>query len=129
MTIGYEAKCTACGETFCPNHERDLVHLERADGSPCGGLGEMVGEWVGGDDVKVCCAVCGSANVSFALWYHPNALPAGRAGEVFGSWNAGDNTFCDDCEVTSALVDRDAEPEAFETARAKWFVAHPKKEG
>lgn len=70
------------------------------------------------DTVKVCCAVCGSPNVSYAIWHHPNNEDTD--GDVFGSWNAGDNTFCDDCDDNSDLVDKGAEPKAFEAARAKW---------
>lgn len=45
MPIGYEAKCGKCGETFNPAGPDDLVHIERLDGVPCGGQGELVGEW------------------------------------------------------------------------------------
>ena len=43
--IAMEASCTKCGETFNPADEDDLEHIERVDGTPCGGAGEMVGEW------------------------------------------------------------------------------------
>lgn len=39
-----EALC-ACGETFNPADETDLEHVERADGTPCGKRGEIIGEW------------------------------------------------------------------------------------
>lgn len=43
--VGLEAQCGTCGEHFVPADENDLVHLERADGSPCGGSGTILGEW------------------------------------------------------------------------------------
>lgn len=58
MPVGYEARCTKCGETFNPlpsdyhNGEpifslfpADLEHYYQDDGSQCGGQGELVGEW------------------------------------------------------------------------------------
>lgn len=36
-----EARCTTCGETFVPDGEDDLEHIEREDGTPCGGPGEI----------------------------------------------------------------------------------------
>lgn len=41
-----EAECTECGETFVPADEDDLIHGLRADETPCGGLGVIVGRWV-----------------------------------------------------------------------------------
>ncbi len=46
-----EAKCRKCGETFNPADEDDLEHLmSYGDGSeheqPCGGQGDILGEWV-----------------------------------------------------------------------------------
>lgn len=32
-----EALCGTCGETFNPADEDDTIHIERADGTPCGG--------------------------------------------------------------------------------------------
>lgn len=43
--VGFEARCGACGETFNPADETDLEHLRKADGTPCGGAGRMVGAW------------------------------------------------------------------------------------
>lgn len=44
--IGHEACCTKCGETFQPADEIDaLEHVQREDGTACGGLGQMVGSW------------------------------------------------------------------------------------
>lgn len=57
MAIGYEALCIDCGESFNPHpseysnddqavfSDEDLEHYQREDGSPCGGRGELVGEW------------------------------------------------------------------------------------
>lgn len=44
-----EAKCTRCNETFIPHStkDEDQVHGQREDESPCGGLGVIMGEWVG----------------------------------------------------------------------------------
>lgn len=41
-----QAECTVCNETFVPNDEDDTIHAEREDGTPCGGLGIITGEWV-----------------------------------------------------------------------------------
>jgi hypothetical protein len=41
-----EAVCGRCEETFNPADENDLEHIERADGQPCGGRGEVVGTWI-----------------------------------------------------------------------------------
>lgn len=41
--VSYEAVCTRCGDTFNPADEADLVHLERADGTECGGTGYLLG--------------------------------------------------------------------------------------
>lgn len=70
-------------------------------------------------DVTICCAVCGSSDVSYAVWHRPNT---NEIGDIFGSWNAGDNTFCDDCDDCTNLVDKGAEPELFAKARAKYFA-------
>jgi hypothetical protein len=43
--VGIEARCTVCGETFNPSDEDDTEHAERADGTPCGGRGEITGQW------------------------------------------------------------------------------------
>lgn len=40
-----EARCGACGDTFNPADEDDLVHVARVDGEPCGGVGELLGGW------------------------------------------------------------------------------------
>jgi hypothetical protein len=42
----YEAVCRTCGETFNPHDEDDLVHLQRNDGEPCGGQGDLMGYWI-----------------------------------------------------------------------------------
>lgn len=68
-------------------------------------------------NVECCCSRCGGIDVSYAVWYHPNA--ADTTGEIFGSWNAGDNTFCDDCDEPTDLVDKSAEPERFAKLRDK----------
>lgn len=40
-----EAQCSRCGETFNPADEHDLIHLQTEAEEPCGGPGEIVGEW------------------------------------------------------------------------------------
>lgn len=45
MVSHLEARCTACGETFRPEDEDDLVHLAREDGSECLGRGLLTGRW------------------------------------------------------------------------------------
>lgn len=63
MPIGYEARCTKCGDHFNPQPpypegspyplvtvddglELDMEHWCRDDGTTeCGGLGELVGSW------------------------------------------------------------------------------------
>ena len=45
-----EARCTKCGDTFNPADEDDLIHGVRTSndehqGDPCGGVGELLGEW------------------------------------------------------------------------------------
>lgn len=40
-----EAICERCGETFIPADEDDTEHAARADGTECGGQGEIVGCW------------------------------------------------------------------------------------
>jgi len=46
---------------------------------------------------RVCCTVCGSLNVGYAVWYYPNA--SHQDFDVFGSWNNGDNSHCPDCDL------------------------------
>jgi hypothetical protein len=36
--VAWHATCGQCGEVFNPADPADLVHLEREDGQPCGGL-------------------------------------------------------------------------------------------
>lgn len=43
MTL--EARCARCGEIFNPHDETDLVHGLTESEEPCGGTGEIVGEW------------------------------------------------------------------------------------
>jgi hypothetical protein len=38
-----EACCAACSERFNPADDDDLIHLEREDGTACGGQGQMTG--------------------------------------------------------------------------------------
>lgn len=40
-----EATCLECQEIFIPEDEEDLVHLQREDGTPCGGMGEITREY------------------------------------------------------------------------------------
>lgn len=42
--ICLEATCRDCGEVFIPADESDTEHLERADGTWCGGQGEITAE-------------------------------------------------------------------------------------
>lgn len=41
-----EAFCTKCRETFVPDGPDDLEHGVREDGEPCGGMGQITGDWV-----------------------------------------------------------------------------------
>lgn len=47
MTVGYEAKCRKCGETFNPHDFKpvNLIHVAKEDGTYCNGQGEPVGSW------------------------------------------------------------------------------------
>lgn len=45
MTVGYEALCLSCGETFNPNDEQDTIHIQKNDETECGGQGIIVGSW------------------------------------------------------------------------------------
>ncbi len=70
---------------------------------------------------QICCAVCGSLNVQYAVWYRPLTS---EVMDEFGSWNAGDNTFCEDCDTegrdpNADLIYEGTEPVAFKKARAK----------
>jgi hypothetical protein len=70
---------------------------------------------------QVCCAVCGSLDVQYAVWHSPNT---GEVFDLFGSWNAGDNTFCATCDIEGRdpnppLVDKGAEPKEWKAARKK----------
>lgn len=49
-----EAKCLTCDETFNPHGEapEDLEHQVKADGTDCGGLGELLGHWVQSGDAS-----------------------------------------------------------------------------
>lgn len=40
-----EAKCRKCGEIFIPHDENDIDPVEREDGQPCGGVGDVYGAW------------------------------------------------------------------------------------
>lgn len=40
-----EAICEKCGEVFNPVDDQDLEHIEKSDGTPCGGQGELTGSW------------------------------------------------------------------------------------
>jgi hypothetical protein len=79
----------------------------------------------------ICCAVCGSLDVQYAIWSNPNT---GENGEMFGSWNAGDNTFCADCDMEG----RDPNPDlidgslvedksTFDVLRAKRIAVEAKR--
>lgn len=41
--VSIAAECQKCGEGFNPSDEDDLEHIARADGTPCGGHGQIVG--------------------------------------------------------------------------------------
>lgn len=41
----YEARCKTCAETFNPDSPTDLEHVQRVDGTPCGGRGLLLGVW------------------------------------------------------------------------------------
>jgi hypothetical protein len=40
-----DGQCLRCQEHYVPADEQDLIHLEREDGTPCGGTGMIVGEF------------------------------------------------------------------------------------
>ena len=48
-----EATCVTCSETFNPHSTSsdDLQHLQRTDGTECGGQGELQGAWLHPGDV------------------------------------------------------------------------------
>jgi hypothetical protein len=55
-----EARCQKCGEVFVPHSadDEDLVHgeIQYTDGrigEPCGGVGVILGEWIGPDEVPL----------------------------------------------------------------------------
>jgi|KBSMisStandDraft_5_1062788.scaffolds.fasta_scaffold2223786_2 hypothetical protein len=41
-----EARCQTCDETFNPIDENDTEHLEKLDGTECGGQGIIIGRSV-----------------------------------------------------------------------------------
>lgn len=45
MVVGYEALCLKCGESFVPADENDLIHIQKADETPCEGQGILIGSW------------------------------------------------------------------------------------
>jgi hypothetical protein len=51
------------------------------------------------------CAVCGSENVQHAMWVSVNT---GDVHDDFGSWCSGDNSWCEDCEEHTDLVEKPA---------------------
>lgn len=72
----------------------------------------------------ICCAVCGSIRVQYAVWYSPNTH---ETDDVFGSWNAGDNTFCADCDeegrdCNADLLDENVDPEQFNKLRKAYLA-------
>jgi hypothetical protein len=42
-----EAQCPKCGETFNPDDETDLEHIQTIDDITCGGTGVLAGQWGG----------------------------------------------------------------------------------
>jgi hypothetical protein len=40
--VSIASTCETCGETFNPMDVADLVHVERADGTPCNGIGNTL---------------------------------------------------------------------------------------
>ena len=97
-----------CLERACYTWDRRLLRLVR--------------EFL--DPTKVCCAECGGSDVSYAIWHRPNT---DENGDVFGTWNSGDNTFCDDCDDCTNLIDKDGDGDLFVAARQKWIAANPIK--
>lgn len=69
-------------------------------------------------DNDICCAVCGSLRVQYAVWHSPNT---GEVGELFGSWNAGDNTFCADCDEEGRACNAPLVDKSVSRADAKEF--------
>ena len=53
---------------------------------------------------KTVCAVCGSENVQHAMWVNVNTSEV--LGE-FGTWCDGDNSWCEDCDEHTELVERE----------------------
>jgi len=68
-------------------------------------------------DVRVRCAKCGGTNVQHAMWVSLNEGDDGCIVDTFGSWCDGDNSWCNDCDEPTQLVDRDGGfPEDFRAA-------------
>jgi hypothetical protein len=49
------------------------------------------------------CAKCGSDNVQHAMWVNVNT---NEVHDIFGSWCHGDNSWCEDCEEHTQLVEK-----------------------
>ena len=69
------------------------------------------------NDPSDICSVCGSPNVSYAVWYRPNTE---EVGESFGTPNYGDNTFCDDCDANHDLLSKGVDDEKFQALLEKY---------
>ena len=51
-----EARCMGCGETFIMANEADVIHIQKEDGTACGGIGVTRRQRKG-------CPDCGATNL------------------------------------------------------------------
>lgn len=105
--IGYEARCTKCGEGFCPNDPTDLEHLVRDDGNECGGAGEMVGSWGSARPPKPDCK-----HENGRVTYRTLVVAEIRDGEIWSVKVADEDllledVYCDECGQCIGLADAD----------------------
>lgn len=101
-----------CGTVACTNEKERQDEVRRAAKAATS------------NSVHICCSVCGSDQVQYAVWFSPTTL---ETYDVFGTWNSGDNTFCETCDVegrdpNADLLDVDADPKAFKAKRAKFMA-------
>ena len=54
--------------------------------------------------MKIVCEKCGSANVQHAYWVNPNSE---EVLEPFGTWCYDDNSWCENCQEHTKLVEKD----------------------
>jgi len=98
------------------------IEIETEDGEEIGDKTEEKTEAVSTDsEPDTLCTVCGSDNVSYAVWFHPNTK---AVGDVFGTFNHGDNSFCADCEGRH-LLSRGVDDEWFAELLKKYKERSP----